>query len=161
MLCHCINGVVQDRSNSSVIAMELLQSCTKPLIWYCNDRPLNDSYSWFVLTNFITSSIESLIMEIYIKTLPYFIGQYWSDFNDGRHVDQKARACHCYQVTTSQIYARHPEEHSFQSGNRFGNIVGTVHVDERLLAWMQLLYRIGKMVSVNRTIHTRQNVINP
>ena len=28
-----INGLVQDSSNSSVLAMELLQSCTKP--WIC------------------------------------------------------------------------------------------------------------------------------
>ena len=29
-----INGLVQDCSNSSALAMELLQSCTKPSIWY-------------------------------------------------------------------------------------------------------------------------------
>ena len=31
--CH-IDGLVQDCSNSSALAMELLQSCTKPLIWH-------------------------------------------------------------------------------------------------------------------------------
>ena len=30
---HYINGLVQDCSNSSALAMELLQSCTKPLIY--------------------------------------------------------------------------------------------------------------------------------
>ena len=30
---HHIKGLVQDCSNSSALAMELLQSCTKPLIW--------------------------------------------------------------------------------------------------------------------------------
>ena len=28
------DGLVQDSSNSSALAMELLQSCTKPSIWY-------------------------------------------------------------------------------------------------------------------------------
>ena len=28
-----LDGLVQDCSNSSALAMELLQSCTKPLIW--------------------------------------------------------------------------------------------------------------------------------
>ena len=32
-----VDGLVQDCSNSSVLAMELLQYCTKPLIsWYNN-----------------------------------------------------------------------------------------------------------------------------
>ena len=31
-----IDGLEQDCSNSSALAMELLQSCTKPLIWYLN-----------------------------------------------------------------------------------------------------------------------------
>ena len=30
---HHVDGLVQDCSNSSVLAMELLQSCTKPLMW--------------------------------------------------------------------------------------------------------------------------------
>ena len=30
--CKCINDLVQDCGNSSALAMELLQSCTKPLI---------------------------------------------------------------------------------------------------------------------------------
>ena len=30
-----IDGLVQDCSNSSALAMELLQSCTMPSIWYC------------------------------------------------------------------------------------------------------------------------------
>ena len=34
-----INGWVQDCSNSSALAMDFLQSCTKPLI--CNDRNVN------------------------------------------------------------------------------------------------------------------------
>ena len=29
-----IDGLVQDCSNSSALAMELLQSCTKPTIWH-------------------------------------------------------------------------------------------------------------------------------
>ena len=29
-----IDGLVQDCSNSSAIAIELLQSCTKPSTWY-------------------------------------------------------------------------------------------------------------------------------
>ena len=29
-----IDGLVQDCSNSSALAMELLQSCTNPLIWF-------------------------------------------------------------------------------------------------------------------------------
>ena len=29
----CINGLVQDSSNSIASALELLRSCTKPLIW--------------------------------------------------------------------------------------------------------------------------------
>ena len=36
--CHWvqdIDGLVQDCSNSSAVAMELLQSCTKPSIWAC------------------------------------------------------------------------------------------------------------------------------
>ena len=31
---HHIDGLVQDYSNSSALAMELLQSCTKPLICF-------------------------------------------------------------------------------------------------------------------------------
>ena len=31
---HHIDGLVQDCSNSSALAMELLQSCTKPSIWF-------------------------------------------------------------------------------------------------------------------------------
>ena len=30
---HYIDGLVQDGSNSSALAIELLQSCTKPSIW--------------------------------------------------------------------------------------------------------------------------------
>ena len=32
-ICYCFDGLVQDCSNSSALAMELLQSCTKPSIW--------------------------------------------------------------------------------------------------------------------------------
>ena len=32
---HDIDGLVQDCSNSIANALELLQSCTKPSIWYC------------------------------------------------------------------------------------------------------------------------------
>ena len=39
-----INGLVQDYSNSSVLAMELLQYCSKPLI-------LSVTYTWFVHCN--------------------------------------------------------------------------------------------------------------
>ena len=38
MVVHHINGLVQDCSNSSALAMELLQSCNKPLISYCRPR---------------------------------------------------------------------------------------------------------------------------
>ena len=31
---YCINGLAQDCSNSSALALELLQSCTKPSVWY-------------------------------------------------------------------------------------------------------------------------------
>ena len=35
--CHyvdnCIDGLAQDHSNSSVLAMEILQSCAKPAVW--------------------------------------------------------------------------------------------------------------------------------
>ena len=34
------DGLVQDCSNSSALAMELLQACTKPLIWSCFSRSL-------------------------------------------------------------------------------------------------------------------------
>ena len=35
MLCHHIDGLLQDCSNSSALAMELLQSCTKPsILWF-------------------------------------------------------------------------------------------------------------------------------
>ena len=30
---HYIDGLMQVRSNSSVLAMELMQSCTKPMMW--------------------------------------------------------------------------------------------------------------------------------
>ena len=30
-----IEGLVQDWSNSSALAVELLQSCTNPSIWWC------------------------------------------------------------------------------------------------------------------------------
>ena len=33
----CIDGLVQDCSNSSVLAMELVQSCTKPSVWFLED----------------------------------------------------------------------------------------------------------------------------
>ena len=40
-ICEYIDGLMQDCSNSSTLAMELLQSCTKPSIWCC----INDMYT--------------------------------------------------------------------------------------------------------------------
>ena len=38
-----IDGLVQDCSNSSVLAMELLQSCNKPLMWFCIEHNREES----------------------------------------------------------------------------------------------------------------------
>ena len=40
-LYHYIDGLVQDCSISSALAMEILQSCTKPSIWYYADQRLS------------------------------------------------------------------------------------------------------------------------
>ena len=38
-LLHChFDDLVQDCSNSSALAMELLQSCTKPSIWHSSNQ---------------------------------------------------------------------------------------------------------------------------
>ena len=39
-----IDGLVQDCSNSIANALDLLQSCTKPLIWYIGYHILH--YKW-------------------------------------------------------------------------------------------------------------------
>ena len=39
-----IDGLAQDCSNSGALAMELLESCTEPLIWVCIDGQCNH---WF------------------------------------------------------------------------------------------------------------------
>ena len=37
--CYGVDGLVQDCSNSTMLAMELLQSCTKPFIWNSSQSP--------------------------------------------------------------------------------------------------------------------------
>ena len=44
-LWYHIDGLVQDCSNSSALAMELLQSCTKPSIYYRNSQGLGQKCS--------------------------------------------------------------------------------------------------------------------
>ena len=39
-----IGGLVQDCSNSIANALELLQSCTKPSLWFINTLRLGDAY---------------------------------------------------------------------------------------------------------------------
>ena len=55
--CH-FHGLVQDCSNSSVLAMELLQSCTKPSI--CSSS--SSLESWVCLAKYVTSTIENPII---------------------------------------------------------------------------------------------------
>ena len=43
---YCINGLVQDCSNSIANAMELLQSCTKPSIFHASHVPWFVSVAW-------------------------------------------------------------------------------------------------------------------
>ena len=57
------NGLVQDFSNSSAIAMALLQSCTKPLIWATLDQVM--VYYWmapsqYLIQNWIITKIRTL-----------------------------------------------------------------------------------------------------
>ena len=54
-----IYGLVQDSSNSSALAMELLQSCSKPLIWYCA-----------ILDNFRGASLGQYVTIVYEKCSP-------------------------------------------------------------------------------------------
>ena len=35
-----VNGLVQDHSISSALAMEILQSCTKPSMWQCQMKDI-------------------------------------------------------------------------------------------------------------------------
>ena len=46
-----IDGLFQDSSNSSALAMELLQSCTKPLTW------ISSSLQYTVYTTWTTQAI--------------------------------------------------------------------------------------------------------
>ena len=55
--CH-FHGLVQDCSNSSALAMELLQSCTKPSI--CSSS--SSLESWVCLAKYVTSTNENPII---------------------------------------------------------------------------------------------------
>ena len=57
-----IDGLVQDGSNSSALAMELLQSCTKPSIWASRDNCFITEY---LLSNFgeILIKIDTLSLK--------------------------------------------------------------------------------------------------
>ena len=46
---HKIDGLVQDCSNNSGLAMELLQSCTKPSKWICHDLGWSCAYIGFIM----------------------------------------------------------------------------------------------------------------
>ena len=56
MCFYNFNGLVQDCNNSSALAIELLQSCTKPLIYTCADRISEMIEKWYQ-KNWITYSL--------------------------------------------------------------------------------------------------------
>ena len=56
-----IDGLVQDCSNSCVSAMELLQSCTKPLIWYL--------FCWWPCEKWVTDFNKHLPPMLLLKLL--------------------------------------------------------------------------------------------
>ena len=46
-----VDGLVQDCSNSSALAMELLQSCTKPSIYSKPRKKKNIDITWYTMTS--------------------------------------------------------------------------------------------------------------
>ena len=53
-----INGLVQDCSNSSVFAMELLQSCTKPWSWHSKNDLIHIAQSLYGVIVWLNISVE-------------------------------------------------------------------------------------------------------
>ena len=63
-----INGLVQDCSNSIALAMELLQSCTKPMKWY--EKTLISNYIKRHKSIFSQVKISGSISKIYQNCIP-------------------------------------------------------------------------------------------
>ena len=84
-----IDGLLQDSSNSSALALELLQSCTKPLIcWYIL---LQYKYSHFIIVamSWYFVPIHGVlyarswwyhILECFLLCWPFVRGTVWIDF---------------------------------------------------------------------------------
>ena len=75
-----VDGLVQDCSNSSALAMELLHSCTKPLIWYPGDQgskyliPLLNGTGASKTSNW-ASGFKPMLFFFYIKEMHNFENQ--------------------------------------------------------------------------------------
>ena len=67
----CIDGLVQDCSNTSAIAMELLQSYTKPSISRLDERAIGQVLWIFrisISTNYIELHFSLIFTKIYLQT---------------------------------------------------------------------------------------------
>ena len=93
-----IDGSVQDWSNSSALAMELLQSCTEPSTWYTNMR--ETILTWAPATWRLKSQEAQLFVQQFVQVqlrqisklriiCPFWAGHRWILFTKGHWCGQR------------------------------------------------------------------------